>query len=545
MRRSLRSALGLLALTSGCLRPALAQQPDSVRADSSPVTVYRVQRREFYTRRLPAPPAVHDTVWLHAAADTVPTCTPGPLVLCPSDSLQAKVTAAGTGAGFTVGPGVFPFASITPLANQSFVGFDSLTVFSGARTLTGWQSDGAGHWYVGGQTQHNTQVNVFSCAKLVLNGPGTDSVPALCGQPEQLWINGVRQEPRDSLKLVRAGQWFFDYATDRIYLPADPGTDTVATSVTVYAFQGSAANVRIAHLTLERYANAAQTGCIAGTPGPLTAGWKVDTTELRECHGFGVRVTGTGPRLAGNWSHDNGEGGGALLGTNSRSLGNRWKYNNTAHFGPGAVEEAAGLKIMATTDALVDGDTAIGNGLNNFWTDVAALRTTIQNSVGDSADGIGFLAEVSYQIKLLNNRACYNGRHTGTYAVAGAGIVVSNSPDVEVAGNTVCGNRGGILAYETARSAPPNYLSTLGPHDVVRLRVHGNIITQLDNGRAAGIANDATSGSNPYTTAADNRWFGNTYHRTLGTTKWRWTGNADVSETAWRAAQDSASTFGP
>lgn len=513
MTRAVRTMLALLGLAG----PLTAQTLDSVRSDSTPVTVYRVSTRAYYTRQLPAPPAVHDTVWLRAA-DTVPACTPAPLVLCPGDSLQAKVTAAGTNAALHAGPGVFAFASVKLLAGQSLAGEDRATVFSGLRVLDGWTSDGAGHWYVGGQTQHSDTLNAFTCY------PGR-----LCGQPEMLWRQGVRQEPVASLAAVATGTWFFDYAADRIYLPSDPGTDTVETSVTHTAFVGNQG--RVAHLMVVGYANPAQTACVNAQV--------LDTVVVTRCHGFGLRTTGTG-RMAGDTAIYNGEGGATATGTPWVTAGNDFSHNGTAGFGTGAVEEAAGLKLISTLNAVVEDSRASWNDINGFWDDVNSRGTMFRRLVADSNAGIGILHEVSYWAKINGNHACWNGLHTGTYAVAGGGIVVANSPGAEVWDNDVCGNKAGIMGYETNRTSPA---LTYGPHDVTGLWVHGNRVAQSGTGFVAGILLSGDPSAQPFSAAANNRWTGNQY-LVDPSNRFRWA--SILTASGWLAVpQDSGSTFQP
>ncbi len=470
------------------------------------------------------------TVQALTPADTFP-CTGTPTKICPGDDGQAKIDAQGTGTAFTVGAGIHRLQSWVPKANDTFR-FEVGAVMDGGRTLTGWTAAGTAY-YVGGQTQQNPYGTTYVCAA---GHPG-------CGYPEQLWVNGHYYEHMTTLGAIGAGKWYFDYAADRIYLPFDPTDSTVVTTVEPYAFSGGASGVVIKGPTggtgvrgvIEHYAAGPQRAVVGYGSAP---GWTVDTMEVRHSGGIGIRTTGTANQR-GNYVHHMSEMGAAATGTPT-SRGNKWEYNNTAGFGPGGAEENGGVKWVYTSNMLSYGDTARYNYGNGLWFDTNNRDATLRKFVADSNDWAGVLDEVSYRTLADSGKAWGNGRNPpGSYAVAGANIIVANSRDAEIAYNVVGGGLHGILGYETTRSAPvfPSGEST---HDVVNLDVHHNTITVPAGGRAAGIA-DLDAGANPY--SAGNTWHHNAY-TCLGGAKWRWTGNTDITKAAWVALpQDASSTF--
>jgi hypothetical protein len=78
-------------------------------------------------------------------------CVGSASVICPGESIAAKVAAAPEGTSFTLRSGVHRLQQFSPKSGQSFTG-EAGTVLSGARLLTDWAREGS-LWVHGGQTQ--------------------------------------------------------------------------------------------------------------------------------------------------------------------------------------------------------------------------------------------------------------------------------------------------------------------------------------------------------------------------------------------------------
>jgi parallel beta-helix repeat protein len=453
-------------------------------------------------------------------------CTPTATHFCPGDNLQAKVTAQSQGAAFTFGPGVYRMQSITPKSGQSFSGSPG-TILSGAKVLTEWTADGT-RWVAGGQTQENTGYNPsYTCQS---GHPG-------CFRPEQLWVDGVLYEHVLSLSSVGPGKWHFDYAADRIYIPINPAGKLVETSVTRFAFGGSATGVTVRNLIVERYANEAQKAVVNHGIG---AGWVIEGNEIRWNHGTGA-VVGSNGIIRRNYVHHQGQMGIKAFGNNPLVEDNEIAYNNTAFFGPGPFGEAGGTKFVGTDGLIVRGNFSHHNDGPGLWTDINNVNCLYEGNRVEDNRWRGIFHEISYACIIRNNQVRRNGHGFPSTlgAFEGAGILISNSPNVEVYGNTVEDNRNGIMAREEDR---PQHPSGMGPHNTTNLYVHDNIVKQTDDGRAAGVT-DTDPYHDPYSAASNNRFARNVY--VIGSnTKWRWAPNADVSRSQWQGAgQDSGSTF--
>ncbi len=475
------------------------------------------------TSATPLRVTVRDTVSPAAA-----TCVSSGTMLCPTDNLQAKVTAAGSGATLTLQPGVYRMQSVTPLAGQTIQGQPG-AILSGAKVLTGWTPSG-GRWSA-------TPEQILDATRgdpVVVCNVGYER----CSYPHDLWINGTHQRHAATLAAAAAGFYFIDYAASpqRVYVGNDPTGKTVELGVTTYAVSGSAANVTVEGLVIEKYANREQSGAVGGLTGP-GSGWIVRRNEIRGNHGIGVRG-GAGMQMLGNNIHHNGQmgygGGFALIQDNTIA------YNNQDWYNP--FWEAGGGKAAYTTNLTVRNNWAHHNNGPGLWTDISNVGTLYEGNTADSNYLSGIFHEISYAAIIRNNMVRGNGIAFGTW-VDGAGIIVSTSRDVEVYGNTVSGNHScGILGLSESRGS-----GTLGLYELRNLYVHDNTITQP--AIALPCVTGIDRGPPTIFTAFNNRWVNNTYHTTHAT-PFDWlggvVGGSSKGWAQWQAAGfDLTGSFGP
>jgi hypothetical protein len=341
-----------------------------------------------------------------------------------------------------------------------------------------------------------------------------------------------------SLSAVGAGTWFFDYPADRIYVGDNPSGKTVETSVTGQAFKGTASNVTISGLIIEKYAAGGQDGAIGTETGFSGSGWIVQNNEIRYNHFAGIRG-GLGMQVLQNNIHNNGAFG--LGGQFALVEGNEIAYNNTAGYNP--YWGAGGSKFTFTNGLIVRRNYVHNNQGNGLWTDINNINTLYENNTCEYNDFAGIAHEISYAAVIRNNITRRNGAIQPPDFVEGSGIVVVNSPDVEVYGNTVEDNwSGGIIGINGNRGT-----GTYGPYLLKNLWVHNNTVRLVTPGFAfehfAGI--ELISGGDPAVfTTFNNRWDFNTYTAPVAITlPFSWTGQ-NMSWAQWRAlGQDLNSSF--
>jgi parallel beta-helix repeat protein len=442
-------------------------------------------------------------------------------MLCAGDNLQAKATAAGGGATLTLQPGIYRLQTVTPLAGQTFQGQPG-AIMSGARLLTGWTQSGA-TWYVGGQTQQGTPV-------------GSCEAGYLCQEPDDVYRDHVLLRRVGSAGAVTSGTFYFDYAADQIYVGDNPSGHTLEAAVTPYAFEGTGqgvgSGVTIRGLVIEKYATPAQMAAVGH--GNTGANWVIRDNEIRFNHGIGVR-TGTGVQIVHNNIHHNGEMGAGGSGNNSLVEDNEIAYNNTAHYSYDW--EAGGTKFVQTTGLVARGNFAHHNRGPGLWWDGSNDGALIEgNRVEDNvADGIFW--EISYGAVIRNNSISRNG-FGRTYSAEGAGILVNSSGGrgLEMYGNTLVGNKEGIIATQADRGS-----GSQGTYVVQNLNVHDNTV-QLIAGGNMGIVR--YSGDTGLWTTRNNHFERNIYSlQTAPAAPFLWAGSAQA-EAQWRASgNDGTGTF--
>jgi hypothetical protein len=294
--------------------------------------------------------------------------------------------------------------------------------------------------------------------------------------------------------------------------------------------------VTVKDLMVKRYANSNGYGAI----GYQTSGdnWVINNVASRENHGAGIDASG-GWQVLNSRMKRNGQMGYSCAGVGGVFDGVTVDSNNTNGNTAGANGEAGSGKCSGSSGTIIRNSFFRFNHGPGPWFDVSASDALIELSVIEDNDWRGIFYEISYGAIIRNNQVRRNGFNT-PFATPGAcdraGIFISNSPNVEVYGNTVENNFHGITGLEADRGS-----GSQGPHNVTNLSVHDNTVRQIDDGRAAGIC-DSDPNANPYSVAANNDWLNNDYFHGA-TTKWRWLPNADVSLDDWQGAQDAGSTF--
>jgi len=391
------------------------------------------------------------------------------VTLSPGANVQSIVSANPESTTFVFKPGIYRLQSIQPLNGDIFVGQNN-PVLSGAELLTAFTRQGS-YWVAGGQTQQGQ-----------LNGVCLPQFP-MCEYPEDLYFDNLPLLHVASLSAVGPGAWYFDYPNHNIYFFDNPSGHVVETSVTRSAFSGSAANVSISGLTVEKYAVPAQFGAIGDQyPGP---NWTVRNNEVRLNHGAGIALL-SGSTATMNYVHNNGQKGIGGSGSNILVQGNRVSFNNWAGFDPSW--EAGGIKFAAATNLIVRGNTVDDNIGPGVWTDIGSINTLYEsNVIMNNTDGPGIQDEISYSAIIRYNTVCYNSISQPSW-LWGSQIMIQNSQNDQVYGNTVetaLAGGNGIGIIQQSRGS-----GTLGPYVAINNSIHNNSIVIRGSTGASGMVAD-------------------------------------------------------
>ncbi len=442
----------------------------------------------------PAPPA------------PTPTSVPSGIVVNPGDNVASIVAAAPAGSTFHLTSGVYRMQQIVPQTGDTFIG-DSGADLTGATVLTNFSNVG-GLW-----------VTPFTGTAGQQNGSCLSSSPA-CIYPEDLFFDNVPVQRVASLSALVAGTWYLDYVGGKVYVFNPPAGHTVELSMSRSAFRGSATNVTIQNLIVEKYAVPAQMGAI-GDQNPGT-GWKVINTQARLNHGAGIRVVDSG-LIQDCTASNNGQEGISANGAGIIISSNTISNNNYAGFDPGW--EAGGLKTASTTNLLVSGNTANANNGPGLWADINSSNTIYSNNIVTNNTGEGIKYEISYGATITGNTVSTNG--SSLYAwLWGAQILIQNSSNVTVTNNTVIvgpsfGNGIGIV-YQNRGTG------TQGPYNSENNTVQNNTVTYQGTQGQSGFAADY----NQLTAVAWPNTFNNdVYHvSNITTPHWTWNQNYTFSQ---------------
>jgi parallel beta-helix repeat protein len=298
--------------------------------------------------------------------------------------------------------------------------------------------------------------------------------------------------------------------------------------MTAAAFTGSAPRVTIKELTIEKYASPAQSGAVDGSKG---SGWTVARNVIRWNHGAGLSL-GSSMQVRDNHVLANGQlgvGGGDDY-SGIVIEGNEIAYNNEAGFD--WQWEAGGSKFWATTDLVVRENHVHHNLGPGLWTDTDNRGTLYEGNVVEDNSVCGIFHEISYAAVVRNNTVRRNGFAHSTW-VWGAGILVAASSDVEIYGNIVEDNAGGINAVQQERG-----VGKYGPHVVRNLWVHDNTVRMRTG--LNGIATD--TGDLSIFRNWNNRYDSNTYYLGPLARYFAWLGARTEAE--WRSdGQDVRGAF--
>ena len=415
------------------------------------------------------------------------------VVFNPGDNISGIVSSKPAGTKFYFNPGKYRLHEIHPKDNQVFVGANG-AILSGARKLTNWSQEG-GLWVVGGQTQGTSNIPQNDhwgyCLASKYNG---------CVFPQEVFIDGQRQQHVRSKSAVGPGKWYFDYGADKIYIGTNPSGKQVETSVTEYAFESRAKNVRIENLTIEMYANGGRTGAINGREGRNGAagtGWIVKNNTVRNNHGRAIK-THNSMQVIGNHTHHNGAMGIGTAGNNVLIADNEVNHNCEARFKCIGFE-AAGIKMTNSNNVTIRNNHVHHNYGHAVHGDIHMTNTIYENNVVTDNEGIGISHEISGNAKIRWNIVERNGFSPPESQYDFEGILVLSSSDTEVYGNTLRDNARGLLARQDNRTSP---------YKLVNLWVHDNYI-EMQDGERTGLS--VTINDNSYFDSKNNRFDYNTY----------------------------------
>lgn len=416
----------------------------------------------------------------------------------PGDDIQALANKNPPGTSFAITAGVYRLQSVRPKDGDTFTGQPG-AILNGARILNDFKPQG-----------QNWVADVVVKPLSSYRGECDEEHPA-CIYPEDLFFDSKPLTRVASLSLVAPGKWYLDYSANKAYVGSNPAGHTVEISLDGAAFWGNASNVTIRGLSIEKYASIAGKGAINAMAalngyGPVGKGWLVESNDVYLNHGLGIRAS-DGMTVRNNKVHDNGQMGVAGSGSNILVQGNDIYGNNYAGY---KIDwEAGGVKFAGySTHVTLDNNYVHDNKGPGLHGDIGCDYFVFENNHTARNISSGIHWEISYHAIIRNNLIEDEGYSPlGKSFWYGGGILVSNSANVDVYGNTVKDCVNGIGGTEANRGVNSK---TGAPYNLKNLYVHNNTITQ-QTGFAAGIVKSSRLDNSVFT-SWNNRFINNTYH---------------------------------
>jgi hypothetical protein len=226
---------------------------------------------------------------------------------------------------------------------------------------------------------------------------------------------------------------------------------------------GVVSDVVIRGLVVENYAPPTQLAALGGLRG---VGWSIDFNEVRESAAAGIQL-GDWSSARQNYVHHNRQIGmktgslneGVVISANEVSFNN---YEDEYEY----AFEAGGMKIVNSVDVTIEANYVHNNHGPGIWTDINNVGARILRNIARDNYGPGIFHEISYSALISENVVTGNGFEFYT-----GGILVASSSGVEISGNAVLDNDGGIVAIQEDRGG-----GRLGDYLLDTLVVRRNLV---------------------------------------------------------------------
>lgn len=276
--------------------------------------------------------------------------------------------------------------------------------------------------------------------------PEDIGINPLCNNRDMLYINDQSMRQVDSLKNVKVGTFYVDYAGDKLYVGTDPGT-------------GRVESTRFASPLVRKSATGGEVRVPNGTTikGIGFTHFADDGLEA---------VCFAGLRIEDNTFAWNGEAGAALVAPTATIKGNIFAYNGRAGMTGNNLREtiveynhayenniegyslswgAAGIKVIATKNMKMKSNLVENNYGTGVWLDISAIDNELTyNKVRDNG-GFGIFSETSNGSLIAGNLLINNRNY---------GIALSDADSSEVWNNTITSNTGrGFFIKDTPRES--------------------------------------------------------------------------------------------
>lgn len=295
--------------------------------------------------------------------------------------------------------------------------------FDGSKSVTGWTKSGSA-WVASGWTASFS--NTMGGDSTFYNRFLLAAYP-MARYPDQVFVNGAQLQQVASASAVSAGEFYVDYATDKLYVGTDPSGKDVRASDLAQAIKVNSSGVTLQGFGVRRYATPYET---RGTIGTDFSGGVFRHLVVTDNATIGMALSGADKVIDHVQVERNG-----MLGIGS-NVAHRLKltnsvvsHNDSEHFKFAPV--SGGVKITSATDIVVsNNDVSANNEGMGIWLDAYNKNFTIVNNVATDNGQVQIEVEISSGGIVANNVA------TG----GESGINVYDTDNVKVFNNHLGGS---------------------------------------------------------------------------------------------------------
>lgn len=307
-----------------------------------------------------------------------------------------------------------------------------------------WVSDGE-YWVSHGWHAEFDASPTYSWGAADHNRPGWSFINPehpLAAHPDQVWLDGERQEQVGARSEVREGAFYVDYDRDELVLGSDPAGRSVTASALTRALRMRSAGMVIRDIGIRKYApSVPHMGAVTVEAPDIT----LDGITVADNATTGVHVLSSGVRVQDVDLVRNGMMGLSATEADGLELVRvTARENNVERFNSSPA--SGGAKIGRSSDVLVRDSMFSGNHANGIWFDesVHGLSLVASRMVDNSGHGVSI--ELTGNAAVVGNLVARNG---------GNGLKLNDSEDVEVWNNTFVDNNRSINIVQDDRDLNP------------------------------------------------------------------------------------------
>jgi parallel beta-helix repeat protein len=373
-------------------------------------------------------------------------------------------------------------------------------------------------------------LNTSAC--MVLQTAPVSSQTPVAIHPGQSIQNAVNRHPEGTAFLIKQGV----HARQTIYprngmsFVGEPGAVLDGQQATAQAIvAGRSRGVTVRGLRITGYAPPDSGAAVEGhgSEGWVVEGNEIDHNSNGTARAYGIRI-GSRWVLRDNIIHHNGWVGIAGYRAFDALVEGNEVYANPPDVFEDNVGEAANIKLFECGRIVLRGNSVHDGPFLGIWLDRSEPEMTVEgNKVVNHGDA-GIWHEVGYRGLIRGNyveNAGYRGRYSRGW-VSGAGIQITNSPDVSVVENTVRHSLNGIVGQQASGYTNGPF----GANELRNLLVRGNVI-EMPRGQTGVVDNVGTNA--PYV-QWNIRFEGNRYVLESNPMPFRWM-SLNLDEWQWQA----------